>query len=411
MNIKIITNDSFPVGMANTNRIMSYAKGFTENNCNVSVICMKPTENEKAVFNRASSGMLDGVYFEYAAGKTIISNSYITRQLDNIRGVIKTCVDIIKQKKSAKKDAIIYYTTSTPVAFLIFVITRFKGIIFLKEESEFPFVYTGNMSLIKKWMYNNLHYSIFDGLLLMTKKLIKYFKEERELKAPYLHVPMTVDFERFGKLNNKESDEQYIAYCGSLNNKKDGVDVLIDAFSLLAHEYPNISLYLVGDFASKEEQELYLNKVTQNQLTKKVVFKGRLGREAIPELLSKASILVLPRPASMQAEGGFPTKLGEYLSTSKPVIVTKVGEIAEYLTNDVNVFMAEPGDIASLVAAMKKILENYSRALEIGAKGRQVVLEHFNYKIQAKNIIDFIENLKMVDSTLKTSNTHNFNYQ
>lgn len=37
MNIKIITNDPFPVGMANTNQITSYAKGFTENNCNLSV--------------------------------------------------------------------------------------------------------------------------------------------------------------------------------------------------------------------------------------------------------------------------------------------------------------------------------------------------------------------------------------
>ena len=49
-------------------------------------------------------------------------------------------------------------------------------------------------------------------------------------------------------------------------------------------------------------------------------------------------MLVLARPDNIQAKGGFPTKLGEYLATGNPVVVTKVGEIPNYLIDGVNAF-------------------------------------------------------------------------
>lgn len=42
--IKIITTESFHVGMAASNRFISYAKGFAEHNCIVSVHCISPPQ-------------------------------------------------------------------------------------------------------------------------------------------------------------------------------------------------------------------------------------------------------------------------------------------------------------------------------------------------------------------------------
>ena len=42
--IYLITNEPFPIGLAATNRIISYGKGFVENNANVKVICLKSNE-------------------------------------------------------------------------------------------------------------------------------------------------------------------------------------------------------------------------------------------------------------------------------------------------------------------------------------------------------------------------------
>ena len=61
----------------------------------------------------------------------------------------------------------------------------------------------------------------------------------------------------------------------------------------------------------------------------------------MPKYLCNAKLLALARPDSIQAQGGFPTKLGEYLATGRPVVVTKVGEIPDYLEDGVNAFLSD----------------------------------------------------------------------
>src|SRR5690606_10518256 len=148
MNIKIITLDAFPTGMATTNRILSYAKGLSEIGCNVTVICVKPTEEPDLVFNYETQGQVGLVQFKYSTATTIKSRNYIVRQLVNISGVFNTCRNLLKEKSSEKTDVIIYYATSTFLAGILLMISRFKNILFIKEENEHPDVHTRNKSLI-----------------------------------------------------------------------------------------------------------------------------------------------------------------------------------------------------------------------------------------------------------------------
>lgn len=394
LKIRIITAEPFPIGMANTNRIISYAKGLAEQNCEVIINCLKPTESSSRVFNANTDGHIDGYYFEYTSRNTIISDNYLKRQFDNFKGVSNLCLKILFEGKKNKTDVVIYYTLSPVVAIFLYFITRLKKIIFLKEESEFPFVYYGNNGTLSRSLID-FHYKLFDGLLLMTNTLIKYFSEEKKLSIPFLHVPMTVDFERFIHVPKPQNvAEDYIAYCGVLNNEKDGVDILIKAFIQLALEFPNLDLYLIGDPISEEVLQEYKLEIKESGCISRVHFTGRIGSAEVASYISNAKILVLPRPKSQQAEGGFPTKLGEYLSTGKPVVVTSVGEIPFYLKHEVSAYLINPGDIASLFHQLKSILLNYPIALEAGAKGKSVAMQNFNYKKQAINICTFIQQLK-----------------
>ncbi len=103
-----------------------------------------------------------------------------------------------------------------------------------------------------------------------------------------------------------------------------------------------------------------------------------------------AGLLVLPRPDSKQAQGGFPTKLGEYLATGKPVCVTRVGEIPEYLEDGKSVFMAKPGDTDSFAYAMERALSNPVLAKEVGKNGRKVAEKYFNMEKQAEKLYNFL---------------------
>ena len=233
-----------------------------------------------------------------------------------------------------------------------------------------------------------------DLIAVMTKTLMDYYRKMAKTEARFIHLPMTVDMTRFANVTTTEEYQKpYIAFTGTMTNQKDGVDVLIKAFAKIAEKYPEYHLYLAGfwhyDFPMQEKL------IEKYGLKNRIHYIGTLNREQVPPFLCNASVLVLSRPDSHQAQGGFPTKLGEYLATGNPVCVTKVGEIPDYLEDNVSAFMAEPGDVDSFADAMDRVLCDDVFAKQVGSNGRKVAEEHFNAVIQAKRLVKFLEeNLK-----------------
>jgi glycosyltransferase involved in cell wall biosynthesis len=397
LNIIILTKESFPVGLAATNRIHCYAKGFIELSSEVMVLCIKPTERKPKVVNKVEDGIYENIPFAYPGKETVYSSWFIKRRIQNIAGLIGTIRMILKLNHVRRIDALIIYLNAPFIEFLIFLLARFSKIILLKEENEHPYIYFPTKRFFYKCLrryYIKYNYCLYDGLLLMTNHLIKLFGNNEKIKSRILHVPMTVDYERFEKKINTSSTESYIAYCGILNDKKDGINLLIEAFSRISDEFEDLKLHLIGQGESELKMKEYLKLTYDKQITEKVVFKGKVSRVEIPELLCKAKLLVLPRPQNMQAEYGFPTKLGEYLATGVPVVTTKVGEIPFYLNDGESAFLAEPGSTDSLMFKMKEALLDYAHAIEVGKKGKTVALNYFNYQIQAARIIDFIKKIR-----------------
>ena len=220
----------------------------------------------------------------------------------------------------------------------------------------------------------------------MTRKLLDYHKTISNENGSFLHLPMTVDMSRFIPKNDK--GERYIAFAGSLANRKDGADILIEAFKLIAPKYPEVKLYLAGGY--HPDMKVQKSLIDKCGLQERVKYYGLLSRDEIPDFFVNASVLALPRPDSHQAQGGFPTKLGEYLATCNPVCATKVGEIPDYLEDNVSAFMAVPGDINSFADALDRALANSETALRIGRMGYQVAKENFNMEIQTKRLYNFL---------------------
>ena len=210
---------------------------------------------------------------------------------------------------------------------------------------------------------------------------------------PLLHLPMTVDFERFTENQAPPDgfDSPYVSFVGVMNNAKDGVDILIKAFAKIASTYPELKLYLVGPW--NYDTPAHLSLIKELALEERVFWKGEYPRDRIPSILKNAKLLVLPRPDSKQARGGFPTKLGEYLATGKPVCATTVGELPLYLKNNESVFFAEPGSIDSFAETMNRALQNYKEAQKVGEKGREVAIKSFNKNIQGEILYNFFKQL------------------
>ncbi len=271
------------------------------------------------------------------------------------------------------------------------------------ELSEFPDIHKYNKgNFLQRFQANKSQkffeekaFHVYDGLALMTKTLFQHYQSFAMPHPKFLHLPMTVNLERFtdGKTLVEGFQQPYIAFVGVMNDAKDGVSILIKAFAKITKEYPALKLYLVG--AWNYDTPIHQQLIKEYKLEDKVFWMGEFSSDQIPSILKNASLLVLPRPPSKQAQGGFPTKLGEYLATSNPICATNVGEIPDYLIDGESVYFAEPGSIVSFANAMHRALSNPTVAKKVGANGKIVADKSFNKDIQAKILYDFLrENLQ-----------------
>jgi glycosyltransferase involved in cell wall biosynthesis len=276
---------------------------------------------------------------------------------------------------------------------------------FFMEINEFPDIHLHNNSSRFFWQRNaanktNLYFEEhilqkLDGLALMTQTLLDYFKDKIGVHTEVIHLPMTVDLERFNFNKSYVMLEHlkgpYIAFLGAMNDVKDGVNILIESFSKIAAKYPDVNLCLFGFWAYDSEK--HLKQIEEAELGNRILYSKAIGHEDVIKVLANSTLLVLPRPNSYQAQGGFPTKLGEYLASAKPVVATPVGEIPIYLKDNESVFFCEPGSVTSLTETLDYVLSNPELAKRIGINGRKVAEEHFSTVVQSERLNNFLESI------------------
>ncbi|MGH2565880.1 MAG: glycosyltransferase, partial [Ginsengibacter sp.] len=306
---------------------------------------------------------------------------------------------LLKIHQERKIDAIVLLDTIVWDLIPLIRFAKSNNIKIVHERTEYPFVVGGNGLIMKLNLKIYLSYVIkrFDGIYVISNALKKYFDQLLNNKIPIEIINMIVDPDRFiTEPTNEISTYKYIAYCGSLNDSKDGVDILIESFGeALSKKKINsdIKLILVGDCKVESFQKKLEHIIEEKNCKNNIIFTGKVERLKVPELLNGADALALARPDSMQAEGGFPTKLGEYLATGKPVIITSVGEICNFLKDGENAFVAKPGNVNSFSEKITQVFADYPKAMEIGKNGEQLVYNEFNYFKQAEKLADFIESL------------------
>jgi glycosyltransferase involved in cell wall biosynthesis len=182
-----------------------------------------------------------------------------------------------------------------------------------------------------------------------------------------------------------------IGYVGT-PTKKDGILDLIESFGILNKTFKETHLLIIGDITNGnsvvEDLKIFASKTGVNEDS--ITFTGLQSHTQIPRLLLSCQILALTRPNGIFAEAGFPTKLGEYFSCKKPVLITKVGDVSLYFKNEEQVILAEPENIPSIVDGIKKILTDKQLSDHLSLRAYEWMDENLNYVNQSKKISDFI---------------------
>lgn len=375
-----ISTGSYPFGGATTIRNLSLFKGLKELNYAVQLLSVYPDKNQNTE-SSLKKGIYNGVPYSYTYSS--IYNKYkVIRLISFFIGVI-SCIIKVLNIKSVSRTIIINYIKVPFLSFITTVIFRLFKIPVFHEVTEYPFVRI-NSKPFSNYFYLHFTIRLYNKLFVISNALKEYFSSYIN-KDKIEVINMIVNPSPFELKTENIFNFEYIAYCGSMNTDKDGVPILIEAFSIIKEHYPKLKLILIGDIKNRPVHSSIIKTINDNNLQDRIHFTGYIKNNELPHYLKNAKLLALARPNNIQAKGGFPTKLGEYLATGIPVIVTNVGEIPLFLKNQENAYISNPNseDFAKQIITA---LNDYDNALIIGKNGKKLVQKEFNYYEEAKKI-------------------------
>lgn len=268
---------------------------------------------------------------------------------------------------------------------------RKNGVRYYGERTESPEVTSSPSRLIPFSLERHLQLCRkLDGIFVISTALRDYYISKGVDKEKIQIINMTVDPNRFIGLSKSSSSRKYIAYCGNVSNTKDGLDKLIISFAQITKDFPDVYLYIIGQ-GSINDMNANVQLINSIGITDKVVFTGAVTAGQMPQLLMDAEMCVLARPNSLQSQCGFPTKLGEYLLTGNPVVVTNVGDIPLFLEDKVSALIASSVDNEEFALKMRWVLENPKEAKIIGQHGHDVALKCFNAKVEVDKMLKHMQ--------------------
>jgi len=383
MKILLLLNQSYPNGYALPKRFHLYAKGFIYNGHFAKIIIPIPTEKFGDNKNYPLNGIHDNVPFEYSSINNIRSKHFFKRRFDDIYGVINMGFIIFKENPK------IIITSNFSILFILYLkilsyIVSFK---LIKEKCEIDYLNSDNITKSQK-RYIKLINNLYDGFIFITKHIEQYHVHELKSKKPFIIVPILIEDNKLSETILEQSKN--ILYTGTFLERKDGIITILKAFSIFIKKYPEYKLVMTGNpERSPSYQEI--NAIIEcEKIKSNIEFTGYLTDNDLKKVILNTELHILTKPPNRQNFYNFSTRIGECLTTGRPVIATKVGIIGELLTDNFNIFFTEYSP-ESISEKIKYLIENKELANNIGNNGKLFALNNFEFRYHTDRMIQFFK--------------------
>jgi glycosyltransferase involved in cell wall biosynthesis len=144
---------------------------------------------------------------------------------------------------------------------------------------------------------------------------------------------------------------------------------------MLAERQPRARFLVAGEPAPGDE--LYLASLkrlgARLGLGDRLVFAGL--RQDVPALLGASTVAVMP-----SLNEALSNALLESMAAGVPTVATRVGGTPEALTDGESGLLVPPGDMASLAAAVCRLLDDPAAATAYGHAARRVIEQRFSLR-------------------------------
>lgn len=182
-----------------------------------------------------------------------------------------------------------------------------------------------------------------------------------------------IDTEFYRPSPKEEQGKGYILSVGRFSDPRKNVELLLEAYVLLADRRVSIpDLYLVGDPPLNE----WFSDGLMKGIREKIRFLGPKQGEELASLYREASFFVLPSD-----EEGLGIVVLEAMSSGLPIVSTSCGGPESLVADGENGFLVPIRDPGAMVGAMDKLLDDSELRGRMGRAGRKAAEERFSMNV------------------------------
>ncbi len=175
-----------------------------------------------------------------------------------------------------------------------------------------------------------------------------------------------------------QEERGLIVFVGTVCEKK-GVRQLMEAMPHIVRSVPDARLWLVGRDYKDENGGSTLEKyraLIPSSLQERILFKGPVEHDALPEVLARAHIAVYP--SHMEAQGIVNL---EAMAMGKAVVSSHTGPGPELVEDGVSGLLCNPHDPGSIANRIITLMTDADLRRRVGDQARQRVLAQFSEQV------------------------------
>ena len=201
-------------------------------------------------------------------------------------------------------------------------------------------------------------------------------------------VPNSPDPAIFSRLPPRINGRDTTIVCHGTVTNRLGLDIALHALAVVHDRLPRLKLMIVGEGDHLAEVKALSERLG---LDGAVNFKPPVSIEALPELLSHATIGLVPNRPTEATQLMLPVKLLEYMNLGIPVVCARLRTIEHYFPDDAVQYF-EAGNVQQLADAMELLYSQPLRRTAMVARAAQVA-RSLSWEHERTNFFDAIDSV------------------
>jgi glycosyltransferase involved in cell wall biosynthesis len=179
-----------------------------------------------------------------------------------------------------------------------------------------------------------------------------------------------------------------VCYIGTMGMAH-GLETLVEAAARLQSAKAEILFLLVGEGADKER----IQALAHSRGLTNLRFVDQQPREKIPAYIRASDACLVLLKKSELFKTVIPTKMLEFMSCARPVILGVDGQARRILDAAQAGIFVEPENVGDLMQAIARLATDAGLCESLGRNGRRHILENFSRRQTAKTYIDVLDDL------------------